>query len=165
MTEEHETVAGAHDDARGDDVKLPPPLIFLVLLLLGAGLEYLLPTSLGIPRALELAGLVLLLYGVTVAILINADFKRRKTHIEPWKPTHAIVTTGFYAWSRNPIYLGMCIADVGIGMYSDSIWIVATAIPTALILYYFVITKEEDYLERKFGEEYLKYKAKVRRWL
>ncbi|MEQ8956111.1 MAG: isoprenylcysteine carboxylmethyltransferase family protein [Gammaproteobacteria bacterium] len=153
------------DDSRGDNVRLPPPLIFLVLLLAGAGLEFLLPTTLGIPRPLAVAGLALVLFGIAVAILVNAEFKRRNTRIEPWKPTTAIVTTGFYRFSRNPIYLGFCLVDVGIGMYSDSIWIVAAAIPTVVLLYFFVIVKEEAYLEQKFGDEYLRYKSQVRRWL
>ncbi len=153
------------NDHRGDDVKFPPPLIFLVLLLAAVGIEYLVPTTLGIPRPVGVAGLALVLFGIAVAILVNAEFKRRNTHIEPWKPTTEIVTTGFYRFSRNPIYLGFCLMDVGLGMYFDSLWMVMAAIPTAAVLFLFVIVKEEAYLEEKFGEEYLKYKNKVRRWL
>jgi protein-S-isoprenylcysteine O-methyltransferase Ste14 len=106
--------------------------------------------------------MALLIIGITAW-----SFRRVKTHIEPWKPTTTIITTGFFAISRNPIYLAFCVAGIGIGigMILHSWWVVFSCIPAAMLVYYFVIKREEAYLERKFGEAYLQYKARVRRWL
>ena len=103
--------------------------------------------------------------GVGVAIVVNSSFNRVGTAIEPWKPTTAIVTKGIYAWSRNPIYLGFCLINAGIGIANNSFWIFISFIPAAILLYHVAIAKEEAYLEKKFGDEYLAYKKKVRRWI
>jgi protein-S-isoprenylcysteine O-methyltransferase Ste14 len=105
------------------------------------------------------------LFGITVTILVATSFRRAGTAIEPGKPTTSIVTTGFYAWSRNPIYAGFCLINIGIGIASNSLWIFVSFIPAAFFLYHVAIAKEEAYLEGKFGEEYLAYKKKVRRWV
>jgi protein-S-isoprenylcysteine O-methyltransferase Ste14 len=146
-------------------VKFPPPAIFASCILLGAGFQYLRPVGLGIPESIEIFGYLLVLFGITIAILVATSFRRAGTAIEPWKPTTSIVTTGFYAWSRNPIYAGFCLINIGIGIASNSIWIFVSFIPAAFLLYHVAIAKEEAYLAEKFGEEYLTYKNKVRRWV
>ena len=152
-------------DKKGAAVKFPPPAIFVSCILLGAGLQYLRPVGLGIPESIEIFGYLLVLFGITIVILVAATFRRAGTAIEPWKPTTSIVTTGFYAWSRNPIYAGFCLINIGIGIASNSLWTFVSFIPAAFFLYYVVIAKEEAYLEEKFGEEYLVYKKNVRRWV
>ena len=152
-------------DKKGAAVKFPPPAIFVSCILLGAGLQYLRPVGLGIPESIEIFGYLLVLFGITIVILVAATFRRAGTAIEPWKPTTSVVTTGFYAWSRNPIYAGFCLINIGIGIASNSLWTFVSFIPAAFLLYYVVIAKEEAYLEEKFGEEYLVYKKNVRRWV
>ena len=146
-------------------VKFPPPLIFVLLIALGYGLQRLLPIELGVPDEFTPIGIAVTLFSVAVVILINGTFKRSSTAIEPWKPTSAIITTGFYKFSRNPVYIGFCLFNIGIGIALNSLWIVLSFIPGAILVYYIAIAKEEAYLEREFGEEYLAYKRKVRRWL
>lgn len=146
-------------------VKFPPPLLFVILILVAAGLDYVWPLGLGVPESLEVIGIAITLFGVAVAILVSGAFKRSSTAIEPWKPTTRLVTSGFYALSRNPIYVGFCLFNMGIGIASNSLWIFLSFIPGAVLVYYIAIAKEEAYLERKFGEEYLEYKRRVRRWL
>jgi protein-S-isoprenylcysteine O-methyltransferase Ste14 len=146
-------------------VKFPPPAIFASCIFLGAGFQYLRPVGLGIPESIEIFGYLLVLFGITIAILVATSFRRVGTAIEPWKPTTSIVTTDFYAWSSNPIYAGFCLINIGIGIASDSIWIFVSFIPAAFLLYHVAIAKEEAYLAEKFGEEYLTYKNKVRRWV
>jgi len=152
-------------DKKGAAVKFPPPAIFASCILLGAGLQYLRPVGLGIPESIEIFGYLLVLFGITIVIHVAATFRRAGTAIEPWKPTTSVVTTGFYAWSRNPIYAGFCLINIGIGIASNSIWIFVSFIPAAFLLYHVAIAKEEAYLAEKFGEEYLTYKNKVRRWV
>lgn len=92
-------------------------------------------------------------------------FKRNDTAIDPWKTTSKIITTGPYRYSRNPIYLFACGVPIGLGITFDSYWALFAFIPALIIVYHTAVKKEEKYLETKFGEEYLGYKRKVRRWL
>ncbi|MDP6414864.1 MAG: isoprenylcysteine carboxylmethyltransferase family protein [Gammaproteobacteria bacterium] len=152
-------------DEKGAAVKFPPPAIFVILIFVGAGLDYVWPLGLGVADSFEALGIAITLFGVTVAILVNGTFKREGTAIEPWKPTTKLITTGLYAWTRNPIYLGFCLFNIGIGIASNSFWILITFIPGAFLVYYIAIAKEEAYLQEKFGDEYRDYVARVRRWL
>jgi protein-S-isoprenylcysteine O-methyltransferase Ste14 len=87
------------------------------------------------------------------------------TAVETVNPTTMIVTYGPYEYSRNPIYLGMLIGQIGLAIGLNSLWMIATLIPFYFVLRYGVIAREEAYLERKFGGVYLDYKSRVRRWL
>jgi len=152
-------------DKKGPGVKFPPPLIFLGLLLAGSGLHQILPVGLGIPQWSKVIGSALILSGMFSLLLLLTAYLRSKTSIEPWKPTAHIITTGLYAWSRNPIYVSFCLVTIGIGFFLDSLWVVLSFLPSAVIVYCTAIKKEEAYLEGKFSEQYLRYKRKVRRWL
>ncbi|NKB32881.1 MAG: DUF1295 domain-containing protein [Pseudomonadales bacterium] len=173
MKEENEQTVADSDqsrnqigsDEKGAAVKFPPPLIFVILIFMGGGIDYLWPLGIGVPASFQPIGIAITVFGVAVAILVNSVFKRVGTAIEPWKPTTQIITTGLYRWSRNPIYTGFCLFNIGIGIATNSLWIVFTAIPGALLVYHIAIKKEESYLEEKFGEKYLAYKSRVRRWL
>jgi protein-S-isoprenylcysteine O-methyltransferase Ste14 len=146
-------------------VVAPPPLIFLAGLAVGFALEALLPGT-SVPGVLRwvLGGLALL-GGVALQTSFIVAFGRRGTSVEPWKPTTAIVTTGPYRLTRNPAYLGMALIYIGIALLAEALW---TLVPLPLVLAVIdrgVIAREERYLERKFGSEYLDYKRGVRRWL
>lgn len=162
---DHAGADSSKADTKGPAVKFPPPAIFALLIFVGAGLDYIWPVGLGVPDSIEVVGIAITLFGLAVAILVSGTFKRESTAIEPWKPTTKIVTTGFYAWSRNPIYFGFCLFNIGIGISSDSFWIFISFIPGAILVYLIAIAKEEAYLEEKFGAEYIAYKNKVRRWI
>jgi len=75
------------------------------------------------------------------------------------------VRSGPYEWSRNPIYLAFSVLQVGIAFWFNSLWMLATLVIAWGLMNWVVIPREERYLERKFGPEYLEYKAKVRRWI
>jgi len=153
------------DDKNGAGVKFPPPLIFLILLLAAYGLQYFWPIGIGSSAGLKYIGAGVGMLGIGIAILLNRFFNRVDTNIEPWKPTTTIISTGIYSCSRNPVYAGFCLVPIGMGIFLDSFWILFSFIPSAILVYYIAIRKEEAYLEKKFGEEYLHYKSKVRRWL
>jgi protein-S-isoprenylcysteine O-methyltransferase Ste14 len=156
MVTDEEDIAG---------VVAPPPLIFLAGLIVGFGLEALLP-GVDVPGLLQwgLGGL-LIVAGLVLLLWFNTTFGRKGTAVEPWKPTTAIVTTGPYRFTRNPAYLGMALTYVGIAVTSSTPWVL---VPLPLVLAVIdrgVIAREERYLERKFGGEYLGYKRTVRRWV
>lgn len=153
------------EDSKGPAVKYPPPLVFLAFLLLGYGFHQLRPLELGIPIWGHLIGSALVTVAMLALLFLLISYLRAKTSIEPWKPTSHIITTGLYAHSRNPIYLAFCVINIGVGCYLNSFWVLLSFLPAALVVYHIAIRKEEAYLEAKFGDEYLRYKHKVRRWL
>ncbi|WP_447965142.1 methyltransferase family protein [Nitrospira sp. Ecomares 2.1] len=152
-------------DKKGAAVKVPPPLIILVVLLLAYALDYVVPLRIPQSSVLDFAGYALVGISLLLIVITSRSFRRLNIHIEPWKPTTKIITTGFFGISRNPIYLALCAMCIGVGMILHSWWVLFGAIPAALLLYHFVIAREEAYLEQKFGEAYVQYKARVRRWL
>jgi protein-S-isoprenylcysteine O-methyltransferase Ste14 len=145
-----------------------PPLLFLAALLLGLAVDHLLPLRFAVPEAgpvhwiiavsLTLIGLALFAAGVR-------DFSRAATPVPTNEPTRALVTTGIHGWTRNPIYLGMFLVYGGIGVAARSPWALILTLPLAITIRYGVVAREEAYLERRFGDAYRDYKARVRRWL
>jgi protein-S-isoprenylcysteine O-methyltransferase Ste14 len=154
---------GSSSDTAG--VRVPPPLIYLAGLVVGFGLEVLLPgTSLPIGARWVLGGVVFVA-GLGLAMSFNTAFARQGTAVEPWKPTTAIVTSGPYRLTRNPAYLSMALMYVGIALLGDAL---SVLVPLPVVLAAIdrgVIAREERYLERKFGREYLNYKETSRRWI
>lgn len=146
-------------------VVAPPPLIFLSGLILGGMLTWLYPFPIMLGGLAVVLGNLLFLVGIGVIAIIFAQMRKAKTNIEPWKPTTKILDTGFYGISRNPIYLGMILIYLGISCLFNSIWFLPFLPLCLLAIHYGVILREEKYLESKFGEEYLDYKQRVRRWI
>src|SRR3954469_16324391 len=146
-------------------VVAPPPLIYVAGLIVGFALEALLP-GVDLPALVEwgLGGL-LVVAGLGLLLSFNTSFSRKGTAVEPWKPTTAIVTTGPYRFTRNPAYLGMALTYVGIAVLSSAVWVLVPLPFVIAVIDRGVIAREERYLERKFGEEYLGYKRTVRRWI
>ena len=143
----------------------PPPLIFLSGLILGGILTYFYPFPMMIGGLAVMLGNLLALLGIAVIYIIYLQMKRAKTNIEPWKPTTKILDTGLYAVSRNPIYLGMILIYLGITFLANSLWFLPFLPIVLAIIHYGVILREEKYLEEKFGDDYLDYKKRVRRWI
>jgi protein-S-isoprenylcysteine O-methyltransferase Ste14 len=143
----------------------PPPVIYLAGLALAFVLDWFWPIAL-LPDAVQVAiGIPLIVLGLSVVLLAFMRFRRAGTHIEPYKPTTAIVTDGLYGVSRNPIYVAMVAIVVGIGIAADNIWVLPMLVPTLMVMRTGVIAREEKYLEGKFGEDYRRYKGSVRRWI
>jgi protein-S-isoprenylcysteine O-methyltransferase Ste14 len=149
----------------GADVRFPPPLAFVAGFLLGLGLESLVPLA-GAPSTLAIAAAVI---GVGVWLALDgsamARFIAAKTNIVPGRPAHALVTSGPYRFTRNPMYVGMAFLYVGLALALSVLWALALLPAVLLIVDRRVIAPEERYLEAKFGEQYAAYKRRVRRWL
>ena len=114
---------------------------------------------------LDIFGYLFIAIGLGIILTAAWSFFRFKTHIEPWKPTSKIISSGIFKYSRNPIYTGFCIATPGVGLVLNSWWIIFSVLPLATLLYYLVIRLEESYLLSKFGDKYADYQKRVRRWL
>ncbi len=156
----------------GDDVAgvvAPPPLIYLGFLAAGLGLSYLWPLAIAgdsIPAAARTGvGAALAALGIAIGIAGFSQFRRAGTDVRPDRATTALVTTGIYRYSRNPLYISQTLVYAGIALAADSLWAMAFLVPTLVVVRYGVIAREEAYLERKFGDDYRRFKAAVRRWL
>lgn len=143
----------------------PPPLLAAGALLLGYLLDLARPVPMLPEPAQYVIGAVLIVPAVALGASGVLCFRRAGTHVEPYKPTTALVSDGPYRWSRNPLYVALLLAYAGTAIAVDSAWMLALILPLFLTLRYGVVAREERYLERKFGEAYLAYKAMVRRWL
>ena len=145
-----------------------PPIIYASGALAAALLTWLIPLrfpGLAANFAALAAGGLVIAAGVTLLVTADRLFMRAGTAIKPTRPTTAIVTSGIYRYTRNPMYLGMTLILLGLALATGSLWFLI-ALPVAV----FAVTKlaierEEAYLERKFGPDYLSYKVQVRRWL
>jgi protein-S-isoprenylcysteine O-methyltransferase Ste14 len=146
-------------------VRIPPPLIYVAGFLAGLALEAVFPIG-ALPFAIALvAGLV---GGVLWLVLDGSAmmrFQRARTSIVPFKPTTALVTSGPYRFTRNPMYVGMAFLYLGLALAFGVIWALALLPLVLLAVDRLVIAREERYLEAKFGEEYRDYMRSVRRWL
>ena len=150
------------------DVAIMPPLLFLGALTLGALLSFVIPIGPGIGSANKLAlaaGLAFVAIGFVLAGLSVRRFRLAGTSVIPSEPSTALVIAGPYRFTRNPIYIGFVLAYFGLAIVLTSMWVLLLLIPVSLILQRGVVLREEAYLERQFGEAYLKYKARVPRWL
>jgi protein-S-isoprenylcysteine O-methyltransferase Ste14 len=159
---------GQHmNDAETARVVARPPLLFLGALLLGFASDHLLPLAFPLPRTdlhRVIAG-TLIVIGVAVFAMSIRNFVSAATPVQGTRATRALVTTGIHGWSRNPIYLGMFLIYIGIAVAVRSPSIIILTLPLAIIIRYGVVAREEVYLERRFGDTYRDYKARVRRWL
>ncbi len=143
-----------------------PAAIQLSSVLAGVMLHSLWPAE--IPLAAKLAWIAVPLFmGVAVAIVALSfrEFAKAKTSLRPDRGAHALIRTGPFRYSRNPLYVAVILLIVGIGVWVNSLWILVMLIPLFLVMSRAVIAREESYLEHKFGQEYLEYRASVRRWL
>lgn len=153
----------AHDTA---GVIAPPPLITLAAIGIGFLLEWAWPlAALPAPGARHAIGIALAVVAALAPLDSFRRFRRAGTHVEPDRPTTALVTGGLYRFSRNPIYLAMIVGTIAVGIAAGSIWVIVMAAPLAATLDRFVVAREERYLARRFGSTYAAYRARVRRWL
>jgi protein-S-isoprenylcysteine O-methyltransferase Ste14 len=155
-------------DSRGNaGVIAPPPLIFLAFLALAAVLEALAPSTTAtlFPHARYVAGAVLFIIGLLIGIAGVRGFLAAATNISTDLPATALVVDGIYKRSRNPLYLAMTLAYIGLAIAAGSAWAIALLFPLLVLMHVGVISREERYLEREFGDKYRQYKSRVRRWL
>lgn len=142
-----------------------PPVFFLLALAAALIAHRYAPTAQLIKAPWTYLGLLFMAAGFTMAIVSAGAFVRAGTPVVPFRETTALVKTGFFRFTRNPMYLGMVLVLLGVNVLLGSlspfvflplfIWIIQRRF----------IDHEEKLLEQKFGPDYIQYKKRVRRWL
>jgi protein-S-isoprenylcysteine O-methyltransferase Ste14 len=146
-------------------IKIPPPILVLILITSNYFSQSQFETT-NLPYKLSISILILL---IGALILINPVFKfiKSKTTVNPVKFTKVskLVTNGIFKFSRNPMYLGMIFVIISTSIFYLNYY----SIITPFIFYFWInrfqIKREEIFLAKKFGKEYLSYKSKTRRWI
>ena len=155
----------AEDERNNAGVVAPPPLIYLGPLVLGLLLNRRFPAPF-LPRGMtRILGWPLLGGGILLMGWFFLTMRRAGTPVNPQEPVSRLVVNGPFRYSRNPAYLSLAVIYAGISSLADALWAVLLLPATLLVIQRGVIEREERYLERKFGEDYLRYKARVRRWI
>jgi protein-S-isoprenylcysteine O-methyltransferase Ste14 len=154
------------DTADTANVIVRPPIVWALAVLVGLTLQWVvsLPFMPASVPAGWIGGIVFVLALALFAWAI-ATMTRAGSNVPTNLPTTTIVETGPYRFTRNPIYLGMFLGLVGIAIAFDNLWLLVMLVPFTLVIRYGVVAREEAYLERKFGDAYRQYRARVRRWL
>jgi protein-S-isoprenylcysteine O-methyltransferase Ste14 len=152
---------------RGAQVRFPPPLVFLGFTLLGVAFDsVVVPAPAPVRRTISaIGGLLLLTGGVGVIASARIHFSRTGQSPVPWKPSPELILRGPYRFTRNPMYLGVTLFELGLGLAVNNLWISLFAVPALLIVHFIAVLPEERYLSEKFGESYRAYVARVRRYL
>lgn len=154
-----------NDERDNAGVAAPPPLIYLALLGLGLLLNKRFPVSFLPRRIARILGWPFLGGGVLLLGWFEWAMRHADTPANPYKPVTHVVTEGPFRYTRNPGYLAMAMIYTGIAGLANALWAVLLLPVAMFAIQRGVIEREERYLEGKFGEEYLHYKARVRRWI
>lgn len=143
---------------------LRPPIIFLAAILLGIALNLVWPVPFRQPGLVWLGPLIVL---CAVALFLRSlrEFRAAGTSVRGSERSTTIVRTGPYRFSRNPIYLSFSLLVLGLAVWLNDLWLLVTLVPAVGVISTVVIPREERFLERNFRDQYLSYKAAVRRWL
>jgi protein-S-isoprenylcysteine O-methyltransferase Ste14 len=151
----------------GARVRLPPPLAFVGFALAGVGLRYAV-APLQVPLELTIRLAIGLLVQLVALVLVGSArwlFFRTKQKPAPWTPSPELILVGPYRCTRNPMYVGVTLFQVGLGVTLDNLWISLLALPALVAVHFAAVLPEERYLAEKFGEPYLRYAARVRRYI
>jgi protein-S-isoprenylcysteine O-methyltransferase Ste14 len=142
-----------------------PPHWTLILLGVEFALAYWLPVEIVIPEPLRWAGIAVIALGVGLGGWAATLFKRNKTGIVPFTESTAVVESGPYRFTRNPMYVGMALILLGAAILMRALTPFIAPLAFVLIIHHRFIVHEEAHMERAMGAPYLAFKSRVRRWL
>ena len=152
----------------GPDIAVFPPAVSVLAPLTALALEWLWPLAL-LPQAgtgmILIPGLLLLLGAGWLAFAGERAFQAAGTNVDPRQPALTLVRTGPYRLTRNPMYLGMVLLQLGLALTLSLDWALFAAPLVWALLHFGVVLKEETYLSNHFGKDYLSYLEQTRRWL
>jgi protein-S-isoprenylcysteine O-methyltransferase Ste14 len=154
------------DTADTANVIVRPPIAWAVAVLAGLALNWFLPLPFLPATALAVwLGAIVFVLALALFAWAVATMTRAGSNVPTSRPTTTIIDSGPYRFTRNPIYLAMVLGLIGLAIAFNTLWLLLTLVPFAVVIRYGVVAREEAYLERKFGDVYRHYRARVRRWL
>jgi protein-S-isoprenylcysteine O-methyltransferase Ste14 len=143
-----------------------PPTLYLLTLAGAYVLQRIMPIPAWIPAPYATQiGWPLFVFGVTLGCVAIFGFRQLRTPVDPTARAVRLATDGIYAVTRNPMYLGAVIAFIGLGIARSSSWLLILTSFMVIALQRLAIEREEAHLEARFGDDYRRYKSRVRRWL
>jgi protein-S-isoprenylcysteine O-methyltransferase Ste14 len=143
-----------------------PPALYLLTLAAAYVLQRIAPLPAWVPQPYaNQVGWPLFFFGMTFACVAIFGFRQLRTPVDPTAKAERLATEGIYAVTRNPMYLGAVIAFVGVGIARGASWVLILTCFLPLALQRLAIEREEAHLESRFGDDYRRYKSRVRRWL
>jgi protein-S-isoprenylcysteine O-methyltransferase Ste14 len=145
--------------------KVIPPVYLLVSLVSMALLHTYFPIAQVIARPYSYAGAMLIVIGLAMGLYSAVSFNRAGTPVVPFEPSKALVTGGFYRFTRNPMYLGMVLLLIGFAVVLGTLGAFLPIPVFVLIIQEWFIKGEERFLEEIFGDQYVAFKKRVRRWI
>jgi protein-S-isoprenylcysteine O-methyltransferase Ste14 len=157
------------ENARGPNVRIPPPVLFAIPLLTGYLVQHFVPIHIvsgaGPARTLRLVGIAEIVIALSLMGWAMSTFVKRHTPVIPIKRATTLVAEGPFKLTRNPMYLGFTVLYVGIVFVTNALWPLVFLPEAIALAYLFAIRLEEDYLTREFGDAYRDYCSRVRRWV
>ena len=145
--------------------KIIPPVYLLATLVLMLLMQLNFPVFQFIHEPVAYAGVIGVFLGIIMAAISVGMFKKAGTGIMPFDEATTLVTSGFYSYTRNPMYVGMFLMLAGVAFLMGSIGAALPVFVFILIIRNNFVLGEERFLEASFGQQYLNYKSTVRRWL
>ncbi|MBT3069272.1 isoprenylcysteine carboxylmethyltransferase family protein [Rhodomicrobium sp. Az07] len=158
------------DHTGGEPVNAPifpkPPVVLLLFLAAGFALQHFVPLLSGEPDVVSVvAGNALMVAGFVIAMFAAREMFRARTAILPGEKATALVQSGIFSLSRNPLYLTFMFFMVGLGLALANLWLILLAPLLLLYMQERVVKREEAYLAARFGPQFIEYRKRVRRWL
>lgn len=146
-------------------LKVLPPTYLLISILAMVALHFLFPVATLIPLPWNLLGLIPLALGLALNFSADKAFQRAKTIVKPFEESTVLITDGVFRLSRNPMYLGFAFVLVGVALILGSLmpWLIIPLFVSLMDVVF--IRVEERMLAARFGQVWLEYKTRVRRWL
>lgn len=140
------------------------PLFFFTFLLLTIGFDFVFPVF-KIIHPYKWLGVILIIFGIVINLWADALYKQKGTTVKPHEKPTSLITSGPFRFMRNPMYLGMTAILFGVSVFSGSLIAFISPVIFIILIHTMVIPVEEKNLENVFGQMYLKYKSKTRRWI
>ena len=157
--------ADSHQSLHGPGVRLHPPIIYAISILIGIGLHSAYPLVIPLEIHGRLYAGTLFFLALVIAGLSLREFRQAGTDVRPDKPDSALITTGPYRYTRNPLYIVLTLAQITVSVWYNNAWVLLMVIPSIVVITQYAIKREERYLEKLFGQDYIEYRQHVRRWL
>jgi len=142
-----------------------PPTYFIVLLFSSIGLHFLFPVMRLISLPYNYLGILIIIFGIILNLWTDSLFKKRQTTVKPHEMPNFFISSGPFRISRHPMYLGMILILLGVAVFLGSLISFVFPIIFVMIIEKLFIPMEEKNLEKKFGDKYIAYKKRVRKWI